>query len=160
MVYKYKSVLTKLREVLLKYNKNMESMCDCCVCVLMNLIPSIELIVGEVHLDKKKISHVWAYDTKEKYYIDVTSEQFEFPKCLCSQDWTEFEKRGYVITNNFHSWNGAFKTCMEFNRQKPIFIHNGVNITLEEFIADVNKKKSKSLKRWIFFDGTRRKNRR
>ena len=156
MNYKYKSTLAKIREVLLKYNKNMESMCDCAVCVLMNLIPNIELIVGEVHLDKK-ISHVWAFDTKEKYYMDITSEQFDFPKCLCSQDWGEFEKRGYVVTTNFHSWNGAFKMCMEFNRQKPILIQNGLHITLEQLIEDVNKKKSKSLKRWFFFDGTRRR---
>jgi hypothetical protein len=153
MNYKYKTTLDKIREVLIQYESTLEAMCDLATCLLTQLVPNIEIIAGEVHTHKK-INHVWAYDTKEKYYIDVTSEQFGFPPCFCSQDISDFEKKGYVISNNFHVWNGAFHQCEELARG-PVLIHKGKEITMVHILSEISKKKRS--RRWFFFGGTRRK---
>lgn len=153
MTYKYKATLEKIREVLLQYESNLEAMCDLATCLLTQIVPHIEIIAGEVHTEKK-INHVWAYDTKEKYYIDITSEQFGFPPCLCSQDIEEFEKKGYVISSNFHVWNGAFHQCEELS-QGPVLIHKGKEITMAHILSEITKKKRS--KRWYIFGRTRRR---
>ena len=150
-MYKYKSTLDKIREVLLQY-ETLDNMCDLATCMLSELVPNIEIIAGEVQTDKKR-NHVFAYDTKEKYYIDITSEQFGFPSCLCDQDRTVFEKLGYTIPN-FHAWNGAFQMFEEL-KHGPVLVHQGKEITMAHLLAEIQKKK-KTPKRWSFF-GTRRK---
>jgi hypothetical protein len=151
-MYKYKSTLEKIREVLIQYD-SLETMCDIATCMLIELVPNIEMIAGEVKTDKKR-NHVFAYDTKEKYYIDITSEQFGFPPCFCSQDSAEFEKLGYIIPPTFHAWNGAFQ-MFEKLKQRPVLIHEGKEITMAQLLSEIQKKK-KTPKRWNLF-GTRRK---
>ena len=153
MTYKYKATLDKIREVLRQYNSDLEAMCDLATCLLTQIVPNIEIIAGEVHTHKR-INHVWAYDTKEKYYIDITSEQFGFPPCLCSQDIEEFEKRGYVITSDFHVWNGAFHLCEEL-KHGPVLHYKGKEITMADILSEIVKKKRS--RRWFFFGGTRRR---
>jgi hypothetical protein len=136
MTYKYKDTLDKIREVLLRYGTNLETMCDCATYILSNVIPYIEIIVGEVH----RKNHVWAYDSKEKYYIDITSEQFGFPPCFYSQQIEEFEKRGYIISCNFHIWNGAFQMYQQLNKG-PVLIYKKKEITMAQLISDVKKSK-------------------
>ena len=148
MTYKYKPTLDKIREVLLQYS-TLDTMCDCAVCMLYQIIPHIEIIAGEVH----KKNHVWAYDTKEKYFIDITSEQFGFPPCLCEPSISEFEKRGYIITSNFHQWNGAFQMWINLTNGL-VLIHKGKEINMSQLIFEVTKKK-RTPKRWFF--GTRRR---
>jgi len=148
-MYKYKPTLEKIREVLLPYESSLEAMCDLSTCLLKELVPHIEIIAGEV----RGHNHIWAYDTKENYYIDITSEQFGLPPCLCSQDISEFEKYGYKITCNFHTWNGAFEMLTEL-KKGPVLISKGKEITMTHLLSEIKKKKSS--KRW-FFSGTRRK---
>jgi hypothetical protein len=144
MTYKHQATLKKIRDILIKYEPNLEAMCDLATCMLYHLVPAIEIIAGEVNHK----NYIWAYDTKEKYYIDITAEQL-----LCSQDIKEFEKRGYVITSNFHIWNGAFEMLEEL-KNGPVLIDNGKEITLSQLLAEFQKKKTP--KRWSFF-GTRRR---
>jgi hypothetical protein len=153
MTYKHTATLDKIREVLLQYEPNLEALCDLATCMLSQLVPHISIIAGEVHTHKR-INHVWAYDTAEKYYVDITSEQFGFPPCLCSQDISVFEKKGYVITSDFHVWNGAFHLCEEL-KHGPVLIHKGKEITMDHILSEVTKKKRS--RRWFFFGGTRRR---
>ena len=46
-MYKYKSTLDKIREVLLPYS--LEAKCDLATCMLTELVPHIEIISGRVH---------------------------------------------------------------------------------------------------------------
>lgn len=153
MNYKYKTTLNKIREVLLQYESNLEAICDLATCLLTQIVPNIEIIAGEVHT-YKRINHVWAYDTKEKYYVDITSEQFGFPPCFCSQDISDFEKKGYKISNNFHLWNGAFRQFEKLS-YGPVLIHKKKEITIDHLFTEITKKKRS--KRWYFFSKTRRK---
>lgn len=153
MNYKYKTTLEKIREVLLQYESSLETMCDLANCLFTQIVPHIEIIAGEVHTFKR-INHVWAYDTKEKYYVDITSEQFGFTPCFCSQDISEFEKKGYTISNNFHVWNGAFRQCEKLSCG-PVLIHKAKEINMDQLFAEITKKKRS--KRWYFFSKTRRK---
>ena len=153
-MYKYKVTVDKIREVLLQYDSSLEAMCDLATCLLIQIVPHIEIIAGEVTYHSKKINHVWAYDSKEKYYIDITSEQFGFPPCLCSQDVTDFENKHYVISSNFHIWNGAFQQCEKLHHG-PVLIHKGKEITMAYLLFEITKKKRS--KRWFFFGGTRRR---
>jgi len=146
-MYKYKSTLEKIREVLLPYS--LEAKCDLATCMLTELVPHIEIIAGQVHHH----NHVFAYDSKEKYYIDITSEKFGFPPCLCSQDKKEFETLGYVIPPDFHTWNGVIH-MFEKLKHGPVLIDNGKEITLDQLLSEIKKRKSK---RWSFFNSTRKK---
>ncbi len=154
MTYKYKATLDKIREVLLQYESNLEAMCDLATCLLNQLVPHISIIAGEVHTSDEIINHVWAYDEKEKYYIDITSEQFNFPRCLCSQDISEFETKGYVITPDFHVWNDAFHLCEKL-KHGPVLFYKGKKITMADLLSEISKKKRS--RRWFFFGGTRRR---
>jgi len=153
MTYKYKATLDKIREVLLQYESNLEAMCDLATCLLTQLVPKISIIVGYVDTHKR-INHVWAYDRVEKYYIDITSEQFGFPPCLCSQDISVFQKRNYVVTDEFEQWNGAFHLCEEL-KQGPVLLYKGKEITMADLLSEITKKKRS--RRWFFFGGTRRR---
>jgi hypothetical protein len=153
MTYKYKATLDKIREVLLQYESNLEAMCDLATCLLTQLVPNILVIAGEVHT-YKRIQHVWAFDDVEKYYIDITSEQFGFPPCLCSKDISVFEKKGYVVTHDFHIWNGAFHICKEL-KHGPVILYKGNEITMADILSEIAKKKRS--RRWFFFGGTRRR---
>ena len=68
-MYKYKSTVEKIREVLLPHESSLEAMCDLATCLLKELVPGIEIITGTVfdHRLKKEYTHVWAYDNKEHY---------------------------------------------------------------------------------------------
>jgi len=149
-MYKYKPVVDRIREVLLPY-ESLETMCDLATCLLTQLVPNIEIIAGEVTTDKKT-NHIWAYDTKEKYYIDITSEQFGYP-LLCTQDVTEFEKRGYVISSNFHTWNGAFQQW-DHLKKGPVLVHCGKEVTMDQLLTEIQRKRK--TKKWTLF-GTRKK---
>lgn len=143
-MYKYKTILDKIREVLLPYS--LEAKGDLATCMLSELVPHIEIIAGQV----QSHNHIFAYDSKEKYYIDITSEKFGFPPCLCSQDKKDFETLGYVIPSNFHTWNGVIH-MFEQLKQGPVLIDNGNEVTLDQLLAKIKKK------RWTFFNGTRKK---
>jgi hypothetical protein len=153
MTYKHKATLDKIREVLRQYNSDLEAMCDLATCLLTQLVPKISIIVGTVYT-YKEINHVWAYDEAEKYYIDITSEQFGFPPCLCSQDVSVFEKRNYVSTDKFQLWNGAFHLCEEL-KHGPVLHYKGKEITMADLLSEIAKKKRS--RRWFFFGGTRRR---
>jgi len=153
MTYKHKATLDKIREVLRQYESNLEAMCDLATCLLTQLVPGILVIAGEVHTHKIT-NHVWACDDIEKYYIDITSEQFGFSPCFCSQDISDFEKKGYVITSDFRIWNGAFHICKELNHG-PVILYKGKEITMADILSEIAKKKRS--RRWFFFGGTRRR---
>jgi hypothetical protein len=142
-MYKYKATLDKIRAILIKYEPSLEAMCDLATCLLTKLLPNIEIIVGKVHTPKR-INHVWAYDSKEKYYIDITSEQFGFPPCLCFKELKIFEDLGYTISNV-----RTVHQCEELE-QGPVIFHKGKEITMKQILIEITKPK------WSF-GGTRRK---
>lgn len=51
----------------------------------------IELIQGHINRE----NHIWLYDKKEKFFIDVTSELVSLNRCICTKDRKEFSKLGY-----------------------------------------------------------------
>lgn len=157
-MYKYKDTIERIREVLLPYEPCLEAMCDLATGLLKELVPGIEIIVGTVFDNRRKdyYTHVWAYDTKEHYYIDITSEQFGLPSCFCSPHEYEFEKNGYEITCNFHEWNGAFENLAAL-KIRPVLNSREKLITFDDLLSEIKPKEDKrKLKRW-FFGGTRRK---
>jgi hypothetical protein len=143
-MYKYKATLDKIRDVLINYEPSLEAMCDLATCLLTQTLSNIEIIVGEVHMNKR-INHVWAYDTKEKYYIDITSEQFGFPPCLCFKSLKKFEDLGYTVSSNFHAWNEVFHHC-ETLTQGPVIYHEEKEITLKQLLSEITKKQN----RWFW----------
>ena len=157
-MYKYKATVEKIREVLLPYEPSLEAMCDLATALLKEIVPGIEIIAGTVFDSRRKneYTHVWAYDTKEHYYVDVTSEQFGLPPCLCSPHEYDFEKNGYEITCNFHEWNGAFENHAAL-KTGPVLNSHGKLITFDDLLLQIKpKEEKKKSKRW-FFGGTRRK---
>ena len=157
-MYKYKATVERIREVLLPYEPCLEAMCDLATGLLKELVPGIEIIAGEVFDNERggDYTHIWAYDTKEKYFIDITSEQFGLPPCLCSQDISEFEKNKYKITCDFHQWNGAFEKLAAL-KVGPV-LNCGKLITFDDLLSQIKPKEpvKKKTKGW-FFGGTRRK---
>lgn len=158
-MYKYKSTVEKIREVLLPHESSLEAMCDLAAGLLKELVPGIEIIAGKVfdHRRKNYYNHVWAYDTKEHYYIDVTSEQFGLKPCFCSPHELDFEKNGYEISCNFHEWNGAFENLVAL-KVKPVLNSREKLITFDDLLSEIKPKEpiKKKTKEW-FFGGTRRK---
>ena len=124
--------------------------------LLKELVPGIEIIAGRVFDNRRKdyYTHVWAYDTNEHYYIDITSEQFGLPTCFCSPDEFEFEKNGYEITCDFHEWNEAFENLAALKINSVLY-DGKQSITFDHLLSKIKPEKKKS-KRW-FFGGTRRK---
>lgn len=157
-MYKYKSTVEKIREVLLPHESSLEAMCDLATGLLKELVPGIEIITGTVfdHRRKKEYTHVWAYDTKEHYYIDITSEQFGLPPCFCSPHEYEFEKHGYVISCDFHEWNGAFEMLAAL-KVGPVLNTGGKLITFDDLLSQIKPKELKKKTKGWLFGGTRRK---
>lgn len=157
-MYKYKATVEKIRDVLLPYEPCLEAMCDLATGLLKELVPGIEIIAGTVVDNERKgeYSHIWAYDTKEHYYIDITSEQFGLPPCFCSPDESEFESFGYVITCDFHQWNGAFETLAAL-KVGPVLNKCGELITFDDLLSRIKPKEVKKKTKGWFFGGTRRK---
>lgn len=156
-MYKYKATLEKIREVLLPYEPSLEAMGDLATGLLKEIVPGIEIIAGKVfdHRRKNYYTHVWAYDTKEHYYIDITSEEFGLPPCFCSPHEYDFEKNGYEISCNFHEWNGAFENLVAL-KVRPVLNSREKLITFDDLLSQIKPKEDKKKKRWLF-GNTRRK---
>jgi hypothetical protein len=157
-MYKYKAIVERIRDVLIPYEPSLEAMCDIATGLLKELVPGIQIFAGKVFDNRRNhyYPHVWAYDTNEHYYIDITSEQFGLPPCLCSPDESEFEKNGYEITCNFHEWNDAFENLAAL-KTGPVLNVDKQFITFDHLLLEIKPKEEKKKSKGWFFGGTRRK---
>ncbi len=151
-MYKHYDIVQNIHDVLLEYESNLEAMCDCATFMLTQLIPNIQIFVGYVNDTVNDIPHVWAYDTKEKYYIDITSKQFGFSEIICSQDIQELSR--YIISDNVIVWDNMLKHFDELSNG-PVIIHHGEEVTMKQLLSKI-KKPVKTKKKGWFFGGTRR----
>lgn len=129
-VYKHTDIVNAIYSVLEEYEPNLEAMCDCASWMLREILikhrnysaDDVELLCGKVN----GVNHIWVYDKLEQYYIDITSEQFQFPKCFCSKNKKDFDMLGYRITNQ----DSTEEICSYFCKM-PCVLYDKKNITKE-----------------------------
>jgi hypothetical protein len=124
--YKHSDVVHAVYSILSEYQ--IEAMCDCASWILREILikhrqypdNQVDLVCGRFN----ETYHVWVHDKIENYYIDITSEQFDIPKCFCSQDINEFKQLGYKITNEESTQQICKSICCEpyvlFDKGKKI----------------------------------------
>jgi hypothetical protein len=143
-MYKHADIVNAIYIVLSDYEPNLEAMCDCASWMLKELLihhrqyeeKDVELICGKVN----KTNHIWVYDKKENYYIDITSEQFSseqpFPICFCTQNKEDLDTLGYVPTNE----ETAEQVCESFCKMPCVLYNKNEKITKEMILQQIKKK--------------------
>jgi len=104
-MYKYQKTIELIQKEVMKLPKSMDRTI-CAVQLILEWVPKTSIIVGSVDA----ISHVWCVDMKEGYYIDVLSEQFDYPPCLCMpfHSYDMYASYKYRIKAIKHSWHDIF----------------------------------------------------
>jgi hypothetical protein len=139
-MYKHTDIVNAIYTVLVEYEPDLEAMCDCASWMLRELlikyrkysVDEVELLCGKV----KGINHIWVHDKKEDYYIDITSEQFKFPKCLCSKNKKELDDLGYVVTHP----DSTEQVCDMFCKAPCVLYDKEKEITKEMILRKITKK--------------------
>jgi hypothetical protein len=104
-MYKNQKTIELIQKEVIKMPKSMNRTI-CAVQLILEWIPKTTIIVGSVDA----IPHVWCVDMKEGYYIDVLSEQFDYPPCLCMpfHSYDMYASYKYRIKSIRHSWHDIF----------------------------------------------------
>ena len=104
-MYKNQKIIELIQKEVIKMPKSMNRTI-CAVQLILEWIPKTTIIVGSVDA----IPHVWCVDMKEGYYIDVLSEQFDYPPCLCMpfHSYDMYASYKYRIKSIRHSWHDIF----------------------------------------------------
>lgn len=104
-MYKYQKTIELIHKEVMKLPKSMNRTI-CAVQLVLEWIPKTSIIVGSVD----STTHVWCVDMKEGYYIDILSEQFNYPPCLCMPflAFDMYSSYKYRIKNIRHSWHDIF----------------------------------------------------
>ena len=104
-MYKNQKTIELIQKEVIKMPKSMNRTI-CAVQLILEWIPKTTIIVGSVD----SIPHVWCVDMKEGYYIDVLSEQFDYPPCLCMpfHSYDMYASYKYRIKSIRHSWHDIF----------------------------------------------------
>ena len=104
-MYKNQKTIELIQKEVIKIPKSMNRTI-CAVQLILEWIPKTTIIVGSVNT----IPHVWCVDMKEGYYIDVLSEQFDYPPCLCMpfHSYDMYASYKYRIKSIRHSWHDIF----------------------------------------------------
>jgi hypothetical protein len=131
--YQHSDIVNAIYTVLSKYQ--IEAMCDAASWLLRELLithkkyktDEVEFICSIVN----ERNHVFVLDRINKYYIDITSEQFEdtdknqIRPCIGSKSINVFKKLGYVINKN----NNTEGMCKLFCREPYVLEYEGKQIT-------------------------------
>jgi len=104
-MYKYQKTIELIQKEVTKLPESIDRTI-CAVQLVLEWIPKTSIIVGSVD----SVPHVWCVDMKEGYYIDVLSEQFEYPPCLCMpfSSYDMYSSYKYRIKAIRHSWHEMF----------------------------------------------------
>jgi hypothetical protein len=104
-MYKHQKTIELIQKEVVKLPKSMKRTL-CAVQLVLEWIPKTTIIVGSVDTEP----HIWCVDTKEGYYIDVLSEQFDYPPCLCMPfaSYDMYASYKYRIRAIRHVWNEIF----------------------------------------------------
>jgi hypothetical protein len=137
--YKHNNIVTAIYTVLSEYQ--IEALCECASWLLRYILiqykqyseHDVDLISGRVN----DTYHVWVYDKTEKYYIDITSEQFsDNSKCFCTQNIDDFYKLGYKITNEM----STDEISKSIANEPFILYDNDKEITLSYLLHKIKQK--------------------
>lgn len=123
-MYKHQKTVELIQKEVMKLPKSMNRTI-CAVQLVLEWIPKTTIIVGSVDTT----THIWCVDTKEGYYIDVLSEQFDYPPCLCMpfSAYDMYTSYKYRIKSIKHSWHEIFCVLNE----KTIDFHT-IHATLKK----------------------------
>jgi len=115
-MYKHQKIIDIIHKEVIKLPRSMNRTI-CAVQLVLEWIPKTTIIVGSVD----STSHIWCVDMKEGYYIDILSEQFDYPPCLCMPflSYDMYSSYKYRIKTIRYSWHEIF--CIL--REKTIDFH-------------------------------------
>jgi len=95
--YPHNDIVNSLHTILLDNDDNISSVIiswifvQCLLRYKKYTKQDVQLISGRVRTQPDSWEeHMWVYDKKENYYIDIASQRFLPNYCLCSQDFSAF----------------------------------------------------------------------
>jgi hypothetical protein len=104
-MYKHQKTIELIQKEVSKLPSSMNRTL-CAVQLVLEWIPKTTIIVGSVDT----VPHIWCVDTKEGYYMDVLSEQFDYPPCLCMplSSYDMYASYKYRIKPIRYAWHEIF----------------------------------------------------